>query len=457
MLTLIIISIPFVNFIIWILLYIFNVQRDDFSIFLIIGPVTTTISVVVIIIPFLVVWSRLFRQLEYEASRASKAQNEAERLLAQRTEFVAYVSHEIRNPLNGIIGIAEGLDSSKLDPNTQKNIGIIRSSAHDLMYILNDILDMSKIDQGQVELNPSEVSLHDLLTQIYNFWKARAENSGLKFEIYFCDTFPDYVNIDAQRFRQVVNNLVSNAIKYSEKGTILISAECDPPNRRAEIIVQDTGIGVPPAMQKQIFHPYKQVGTNGQKDQPSKIGTGLGLPIARRLARLMGGDVKLVESSRAGSKFKFSFAVEPLPTPNKAKIQSARLEDALHKKTALIADDSMASAIVAREHLNKLGLQSTLLRSGQDAIHKLQNQQFDIILLDDDLGDMRGSQVLEKSKTPTAPNANSIFIAYTGRVEQASRQDFSRAGFNGYIPKPALLDDVKDELARILLEPKAAK
>ncbi len=440
--TIILIAIPFVDGIIWFLLNVVGLGLDPFSIYALIGPTATTLAVLAIIAPVAAVWFQLFRRIDEEALAAQRAQSKAEELLAQRTDFVAYVSHEIRNPLNGIIGIADTMESENLDEANRQNVEIIRSSARDLMFILNDILDISKIDEGKVELNPTEVSMQNELKQILNFWQPRAKAEGLDLSLTVCETFPNWVILDNQRFRQIVNNLVSNAIKYTDRGSIVISADCDYVNQRAQISVHDTGLGVPPDLQASIFAPYQQVPDSSSGER--KLGTGLGLPIARRLARLMGGDVVLAESSRAGSRFIFSFEVQPIDIPQDQVMTRPQLMRLVKDRSALVVDDSLTGALVAREHLKRLGLQAEVVTTGRAAIEKLGNRRYDYVLLDDDLGDMRGKTVMDQYPE------KSIYFAYTGRATKDEIRQFKDGGFQGFIAKPALYDNVEQEFMRVL-------
>lgn len=437
------IAIPLVNFLIWLVLEVFGVELTPDNAYIYVGPFATIVTVIVILLPVIASYRKIFQEIINERQKAEHAQARAEQLLAQREEFVAYVSHEIRNPLNGITGIVGTIDLDPLPLEARRGIEIIKKSADDLTFILNDILDLAKVDAGKLTLQPVNTSLRQTVRQIYDFWVPVAQDSNLTLNLYICETFPDYVNIDVQRFRQVCNNLVSNAIKYSDAGTILISADCDFENMRAMVSVKDTGLGIPAALQERIFEPFEQA-QNRNAERPKTLGTGLGLPIARKIARMMEGDVILESSSSSGSKFVFSFGVEPVDVPQELQVSDDWLHKQLDGKHALIVEHSMANALVLREQLKNFGVQSTMASSGKDGLGKMDAERFDFIFVDDYIS----AANLEHVKTEKP--ANCRLICYSSQNSYANVTDILNSGFDGIITKPVVSNDVHHALVRIL-------
>ena len=410
-----------------------------------VAPLTALVTIIALAIP-LVWWSNSVISESVDRRReAENAQKKLQILIDQRARFMAYVSHEIRNPLNGIMGIIGSINVNNLSDVDIEKHKAIEASSEDLLSILNDILDLSKVDSGEIMLNPSLNNLHEMVNSLVSFWQPRASDQNIGVKVEICPTFPEWVNIDAFRFRQIANNLVSNAIKYTETGFIKIEAQCDFVNKLGIISVQDTGRGIPFELKDAIFDQYVQVPEAGTLSR--KIGTGLGLPIARQLARQMGGDVWLDSTSPNGSVFKFSMQLEPQDPPVQTEIEQVVLSEIEEGLKALVVDDVKTNCIVAREMLVQLGFHVTIATSGGEAIKHAITSQFDLVLLDDQLGDMTGSDVIFKSK-PMQDHAK--YVAYTGSILDEDKERFVKMGMHGFIPKPVNIEAFAAEIKRVL-------
>lgn len=417
---------------------------DPFYFLFVFAPIVSMITTISLCIPVVLLNIQYVNKLEEQKNLVKSAHDQLEINIKQRTRFVAYVSHEIRNPLNGIIGIAESLDANDLDQTYKDKFRSLKDTSLDLITILNDILDFSKIDSGELDLNIIPVNLKNVINDLQEFWMPRAISQGLDMRITISENFPDWVYIDPSRFRQVANNLLSNALKYTDQGFIEVTVVCDQDLKTAVYCVLDTGPGIPDTFRNAIFDPYYQVPSDS--DVPQKMGTGLGLPIARQLAGQMGGDVWMRKSTNNGSHFCFSFEIQEVDVVDIPKEDVIIPNIDFTGKSALVVDDVRTNQMVASEMLKKLGFEVEVATNGVDAIKILDKNQFDCVLLDDELGDMRGHQVLDHI---IGSHRKTKFIAYTGNIEDNHKKRFFDLGMHGFVAKPVRIVTLKNELDRV--------
>lgn len=446
-------TILFSLLVVYLLVYQTNIYSQESDILTRLTPLAAVIIVLAVVIPYNYGMVRLVRELTRERAEAEELRVAAEKASEARSRFVAYVSHEIRNPLNGITGIVGAVDPASLDPENAQRLALVKEGVQDLHLVLADLLELSKIEKNAVTLRPTRASLRHLMEAAAEFWRERAMSKGLALELSISQNFPDWVKLDEHRFRQVLNNLVSNAIKYTIEGGVTISADCngDVKGDIAAIHVSDTGRGIPETEQERIFLPYAQIIEESDSENRS-VSTGLGLPISRELARLMGGDVMLAESSPEGSKFSFRFRFEKTRSRESAKrdgkARTTRRNGAIGKgKRALVADDGRANCIVARENLTKLGFDVGMVFSGRECLdHILDGKaDYDLLLLDDNLGDMNSEDVLAGLED----RFSGKIVSYTGDNDRAEEIQRQYERISGFVSKPIIGADMSREIERV--------
>ena len=362
---------------------------------------------------------------------ALKKATESDRL---KTAFLHNISHEIRTPMNGILGFTDLLKNPELtDTKQQKYIDIIRKSSKRLLSTLNDLMDISKLETGQINLNTSAININEELFNLYEFYKPEVVNKGIKLSINLERKNEDLViESDRPKFDAVVTNLLKNAIKYSNQGNIIFGYSIK--NKVIEFFVSDTGIGIPKNRQKAIFDRFVQADI---EDKNVYEGSGLGLSISKSYIEMMGGKIWVNSKEGSGSTFYFTLPLikETIEKP-KPQIDNSNLSDlALSKKiNVLIAEDDD----YAFQYLNIIleGYFNTVYRAttGLQAIKICENHpELDLILMDIKMPIMNG---YEATKSIRKFNKNIIIIAQTAYALMGNKEEAHTAGCNEYISKP---------------------
>ncbi|MDP3494039.1 MAG: response regulator [Hyphomonadaceae bacterium] len=351
-----------------------------------------------------------------------------------KSDFIAVMSHEVRTPLNAILGSVEVLKRRGHDRETTELIDLIDDAGRGLLTIVSDMLDVSKIDAGKLEIVNSSTDLAALVSRTVDFWRAQASNKGLALEVDCTQAQDGPLMIDAGRVRQIVGNLISNAIKFTDTGTVTASLSTHSVrNGRVEIALSiiDTGPGVPDALAETIFAPFEQAPSNA-----SRGGTGLGLFISRRLARMMGGDLTLEPARASGAHFRLSMvadradlgALQPTATPADPVWQGKRV---------LCVDDNENNRRIAELLLGKFGMDITCCASGDEALDICAIQNFDLILMDIVMPDMDGMETLRRLRADAeCPNRETPAIALTAKQAPEDLAAYAAVGFEGSAGKP---------------------
>jgi signal transduction histidine kinase/CheY-like chemotaxis protein len=366
-----------------------------------------------------------------------------------KSDFIAVMSHEVRTPLNAILGSVEVLKRGLGESEGQEMLGLIDEAGRGLLAIVNDLLDVSRIDAGKLEIAPAPTDVSALVRRTVEFWGAQASNKGVHLSID-CDKADDSpLMLDAGRVRQIVGNLVSNAIKFTETGSVktLVSMH-ELPDNRIEITVSviDTGPGVPDDVAETIFAAFEQApGTS------SRGGAGLGLFISRRLARMMGGDLTLEPARRNGAHFRLTLtadragALRPEPEP----VDPA--PEAWRGLQVLCVDDNDKNRRIAELLLGQLGFVVTLAASGAEALDVCAMRRFDLILMDIVMPDLDGIQTLLGIRGDTESlNRMTPAVALTAKLSLDDLEAYREAGFEGVSGKPVDVGSLTREIARVL-------
>lgn len=364
-----------------------------------------------------------------------------------KSEFLASMSHEIRTPLNGILGMAQALGHRELRSDEREMVNAILDCSKSLMTLLNDILDLSKIEAGKLEISPIAGDFRHKLQRTENFYRPKADEKGLSLRVIVDKSVPSKLSFDPVRLRQCVDNLVSNALKFTHEGGVIVAATCEetgsPDSTRLKIHVSDTGIGM---TQEQIDNLFQNFHQADRSTTRSYGGTGLGLAISRKLARAMGGDVCVVSKPGKGSVFTLTIEaglVESRSTQRPAVNQDDESADFpqrsggyMNGKTALIVDDNHINRRVARLFVEPMGLNVVEADGGMEALRQLASKHVDIVLLDIHMPHMDGPTTLNHIRSSGKPWAKVPVVALTADAMAGDRERYISLGMCDYVSKP---------------------
>ncbi len=383
---------------------------------------------------------QLARAINYMSSNLKEQiiQREvAEQANQTKSIFLANMSHEIRTPLNAVLGFSELLSDpdNTIDENKQY-ADIVRKAGSNLTTIINDILDLSKIEADKLDIEKTHFSIVQLIEELKSWLSVRSKEKGIKLNFEPAGKVSEYIYSDPTRLRQILANLIGNAIKFTEQGSVNIHYEVK--DNFLSFIVQDTGIGIQTHQIRQLFQPFSQ----GDSSRVKKyMGTGLGLTISKKLSHLLGGDVELVESEYGvGSTFKASIAYEPSPTENipvsPLSLESIIPESQLpifYKKKILVVDDSPDNQLLIELFLSKSGAELHYADNGEEGLKKCLENDFDIILMDMQMPVMDGYTA---TKNLRLKGIDIPIIACTGYAMKEERSKCLEIGCSDFMSKP---------------------
>ncbi len=401
---------------------------------------------------------RRLRETKYDLKRAAAA---AEAANSAKSAFLANMSHEIRTPLNGVLGMADVLSREDLPPHQADLVRTIRESGTTLMAILNDVLDLSKIEAGKLEISCVDAALHPVFWSLHKLFLPRAQEKNIAFTLLIDETVPKRVRIDAVRVRQCVSNLVSNAIKFTAAGGVAItvsSTEAIDGRHLIAVDVADTGIGMSQEVMDRLFSDFAQADAS-----TSRLfgGTGLGLAITCQLARLMDGDVTVTSTQSQGSAFTFTFSAAPARQALASPLDDLLPPDALGGDTimegarVLLVDDNAVNRKVIRLLLKLAKMEFVEASDGKEALDLLASQPFDLVLLDIHMPFMDGATTIRHLRASKNSWHGLPVIALTADAMTGDRERLLAMGMTGYISKPVDQRALVSEITRVLSAAKA--
>jgi len=381
--------------------------------------------------------ARNIAELKQNNEELKKAKEVAERSLKVKEQFLANMSHEIRTPMNGIVGMMDLMGSTHLSEEQSEYLRTIRMSSDTLLNIVNDILDLSKIEAGKMELKLAPVQLVKTFEKIYELYSQQAHLSDNTFFYHLDKKLPEWILIDEVRLMQVLSNLTSNAVKFSQKkGTINLSIRVQEQKRNDftfKVSIKDSGIGISEEDQEKLFQSFNQLDSSSSKNYG---GTGLGLAISRELVKNLGGEIGVVSTPGLGSTFWFTFKGKKTKPPIKNKTQEPTLKQfATEKPTILLVDDNQINRNVASKILTKSGCEVVEVSGGKAAINRVKKAHFDMIFMDIQMPEMDGIEATHKLKALRLENLPPI-IAMTAYSMEEDREKFLGQGLDDYLAKP---------------------
>jgi PAS domain S-box-containing protein len=388
------------------------------------------------------------------AEEASRAREEAVAANRAKSKFLAAMSHEIRTPMNGVLGMIDALQYTEQTDEQKKITATIRDAGEDLVNILSNILDLSKIEAGHLEITQEVVSLDAVLNHTKALWSGRAAKKNLSFEAETnCDD-EVHVHVDGGRVRQMLSNLIGNALKFTDAGRVVLKMELEPAEDDMALLrftISDTGIGMTEAQMAQLFRPYSQV--SKPKDNKSG-GTGLGLSIVRELAELMGGSVGVKSERGIGSTFWFTVAVRPadgrVPTPDKSGDKETDVAHDLSGVRVLVAEDSEMNQTVMRSLLSNTQCSLRIVGNGLQALEAVASGKFDVVLMDHNMPVLDGPAATKRIRGLPGPESKIPIIALTANAMSGDRETYLSSGMDDYISKPVVLRKLIEVITRNL-------
>jgi two-component system, sensor histidine kinase len=381
------------------------------------------------------------------AKGLAKAEAEARASSRAKSEFLAVMSHEIRTPLNGVLGVAALMQKKLTQEELRPHVDTIVDSGQSLLRLLSDALDMSRAQAGVMTIEPEPLSLTTLAQDLSALWAARAEEKALALAIEGDVGACDWVMADATRLKQLLNNLIGNAIKFTSAGSVRVRLEaekgCD--GVRLTGVVDDSGPGIPPAALGRIFEPFN----TGEADREG-AGAGLGLAICRQIVERMGGAIAAAEAPGGGARFRFHVMLQeadPTLRDEREAMAAPTEHETLH---VLVADDNATNRFLAGKLLELFGCTYEVVENGAQAVERVQQAPFDLVLMDIKMPVMNGVEATRAIRALACAEAGVPILALTANADEGDARAYQAAGMDGVVQKPIQPDVLLNAIRQVL-------
>ena len=379
---------------------------------------------------------------EFQSSLLQAKEN-AEHSSHSKSQFLANMSHEIRTPLNAIMGFIDLLQKDETVPKKLEYLNIIKGSSKSLLGVINDVLDISKIEDGKLEIELIDFDTREQFNEIIEFFRTSAVQKKVNIEIHFTLSVPEYIQTDLLRVKQIMSNLLSNAIKFSKQNnTVMVNV--DFYQKTLEISVHDEGIGITSEAQKRIFKPFEQADISTTRNFG---GTGLGLSISKRLAELLGGDISVSSTIGVGSTFKVTLNVNIIDADI---IESVEEEEYQFEGHILVAEDNKTNQMLIKILLSDMNLTCDIAEDGVEAVHMYEQKRYELILMDINMPNMDGLQATEFIRKKSDDISKIPIIALTANAMKDDISNYLESGMNAYVSKPIDVNKLAKEMLPFL-------
>lgn len=389
-------------------------------------------------------------RLEAQTLELEKARMEADKAAKVKADFLANMSHEIRTPMNGVIGMASLLDSTPLNEEQKDLVDTLNQSGKALLDIINSILDLSKIEAGKMQLRKHSFEPHSLMVNLIRVFVPECNKKNIEIRLVWDDTIPHRLIGDEARICQVMTNLIGNAVKFTFQGSITVELSVESIEKdklQLWAAVSDTGPGIDTKLQEDLFNRFSQI---NELDELHPGGSGLGLNISQKLVQLMGGDIFLQSTPGKGSTFSFSIPLLTFKENDTADIVETPMDLPVIEPdlSILLVDDNQTNRKVAMLMLKHMGLDAEQADNGFDALDKLNQQRFDIVLMDCQMPQMDGFCATRKLRNGSTINRDCIVVAMTAQALEGDKEKCLKAGMNDYLSKPIKPNRLASMLAK---------